>query len=73
MMGLYSEMEDFTKKRYEAFLVGYKMIKFAMRNKGKMEGNKEENKMEIEWGIKEGKIDCGIDHLLILLFFNSLP
>lgn len=26
MLQLYGEMEDFTKKRYEAFLVGYKMI-----------------------------------------------
>jgi hypothetical protein len=33
MLELYSEMEDFTKKRLEVFLVWYKMI-----NRGKMSG-----------------------------------
>ena len=46
---LYSQMEDFTEKRFEAFLVGYKMINRkglddGQAKKGKIEGEK----MEIE-------------------------
>ncbi len=46
---LYSQMEDFTEKRFEAFLIGYKMITRkglddGQAKKGKIEGEK----MEIE-------------------------
>ena len=47
MLGLYSEMEDFTKKRYEAFLLGYKMINKGKMGKGKKEESKVESRMEV--------------------------
>ncbi len=41
LLQLYSEMEDFTKKRYEAFLVGYKMVNMKKMSGGKIEGKKD--------------------------------